>query len=170
LRLSNTRPMIVDAMNGIAVAVVAVVLVGCGAAAQVSGSAPQLLTGPTPSAAPATPTPSSTSSAAAVWVLITGPADWQNPGYRLNIGPAVFGIIANMGGGVASAPASGLVQVSLVRVADCKLIVSFPSRPGGQWVIRFDATGAATVLDRTTEGLDTGPGIDPGAPADSCPP
>lgn len=90
------------------------------------------------------------------WVLVTGPEDWPHGEYRLDIGPESWRMDEQSGGGLGSYNVTRRVHVTLVRMADCRTLMTFTAGPGTRWVIRFQADGSVRLEDHTKDGLDTG--------------
>lgn len=87
-------------------------------------------------------------------ILVTGPLFnfHPDPGYEL-FADGVFFRIGPSGGGVATVTAQEPFQVVLRAVEDCDVVVRFTAEPGGNYVIRFDATGhAASEVTGGTDG------------------
>jgi len=107
-----------------------------------------------------------TSPAAAVddtWVGIGGPQEWApDPGFSLEIGSTAYPIGPLNGGGVRTVALTKPTIVRVRRLPDCRPVVRFVAQPGRDYFIRFAADGTVHVEDWTSEGMDSGPAIDPG--------
>jgi hypothetical protein len=101
----------------------------------------------------------------AVWVTVTGPADWHAPqDFVLEIGTNAWPIQEGDGGGVVAvelAPEENVI-VRLVQPRPCHAVVEFAALPGSNWVIRFAADGTPRVEDWTGEGSALGPALNEG--------
>ena len=101
-------------------------------------------------------------------VMVKGPADWTHEPFTLEIGNRAWAI-GTESGGIASADLGAAATVRLRELPGCSTLVRFVAQPGGAYVVRFTTTGRIQVTDRTTEGLDAGPGLEGGG-SPVCPP
>lgn len=78
----------------------------------------------------------------------------------LEIGRLSITLNAHEGGGVTSVELEGPTVVRVRRLSDCVPLVRFVATPGRTYFIDWDGNGNPRVEDHTSDGLDSGPGME----------